>query len=137
MAGHQRLLLLAAGGGLLLLLVVAAWLTPDPRGLGTHQRLGLPPCSFLQLTGWRCPSCGMTTSWSYLVRGQIGSSLRANAGGMLLGLICLVMVPWSLISGLRGRWLVAPGPAAVLAMMMVLVAVTLVDWLVRFFLVPP
>jgi hypothetical protein len=137
-ACYQRLLLIAAGGGLLSLLLVAAWLTPDPRGLGTHQRLGLPPCSFRQVTGWRCPSCGMTTSWSHLVRGELSSSLRSNAGGTLLGLACLVLAPWSLISGLRGRWWGRPpGPTLALAMTLVLVAVTLADWVLRFLLVPP
>jgi hypothetical protein len=117
---------------LLSLLVLAARLSPDPRGLGTHQRLGLPPCSFLQLTGWRCPSCGMTTSWAHLVRGQIVASVRSNAGGTLLGLTCLVLAPWALVSGLRGRWLGKPlGERAALALVLLLLIVTTADWLIR------
>ncbi|MCL4206567.1 MAG: DUF2752 domain-containing protein [Pirellulaceae bacterium] len=124
--------MVAIATGLLSLLLVAAWLPPDPRGFGTHQRLGLPPCSFRQLTGWRCPSCGMTTAWSCLMRGRIAASFQANAGGALLGLVCLVVAPWALISGLRGRWLGRlPGPVVTLGLVPVLLVVTLADWLVR------
>lgn len=129
---RQRTLLVAIATGLLSLLLVAAWLPPDPRGFGTHQRLGLPPCSFRQLTGWRCPSCGMTTAWSCLMRGRIAASFQANAGGALLGLVCLVVAPWALISGLRGRWLGRPpGSVVTLGLVPVLLVVTLADWLVR------
>ena len=133
---QQRTLLVAVAAGLLSLLLVAAWLPPDPRGFGTHQRLGLPPCSFRQLTGWRCPSCGMTTAWSCLMRGRIGASFQANTGGALLGLVCLVAAPWALISGLRGRWLGRPpGSAVALGLVPMLLVVTLVDWLVRWLIV--
>jgi hypothetical protein len=128
----QRMLLVAGAAGLLSLLVLAAWLPPDPQGFGTHQRLGLPPCSFFEWTGWRCPSCGMTTAWSCLMRGRIGASFQANAGGALLGLVCLAAVPWALISGLRGRWLGRPTESAMTrGLVPVLLVVTLVDWLVR------
>ena len=131
-AASQRILLVVLATGLISLLVVAAWLPPDPRGYGTHQQLGLPPCSFQQLTGWRCPSCGMTTSWSHLVRGQIAASFRANSGGALLGLVCLVVAPWALMCGLRGRWLFKPpGPSVAMALALTVTGVTLADWLIR------
>src|SRR5687768_15883893 len=50
------------GAAMWSLLVVASMLQPDSRGMGTHEQLGMPPCTFLFLTGIRCPSCGMTTS---------------------------------------------------------------------------
>jgi hypothetical protein len=129
---QQRVVLVAAAIGLLALLLVAAWLPPDPRGFGTHQRLGLPPCSFRQWTGWRCPSCGMTTAWSCLMRGRIGASFQANTGGALLGLMSVVAVPWALVSGLRGRWFGRPPePAVALSLAWMLLAVTLADWLIR------
>ena len=31
------------------LLITAAWLTPNRRGMGTHQQLGLPACTIVQL----------------------------------------------------------------------------------------
>lgn len=131
----QRAVLLTTGAVLLSLLALAAVLEPDPRGLGTHERLGLPPCTFRQLTGYRCPSCGMTTSWAQLVRGRIVDAFRDNAGGALLGLVSMLLAPWSLISGGRGRWLWGRiEPRAVFAAVWLWVAVTLIDWGVRFFL---
>jgi hypothetical protein len=137
LAWHQRVLMIGAGLLLLALLGVAAYLPPDPRGFGTHQGLGLPPCTFRQLTGLRCPSCGMTTSWSCLMRGKIVESFQANSGGAVLGLTCVVLAPWILLSGLRGRWLGRElGPFAAMILTMTLLAVTLADWLIREFLIP-
>lgn len=99
-------------------LAVAGRLKPHPDGLGTHQQLGLPPCTILMMWGIRCPSCGMTTSWSYFVRGQWWMSLRSNAAGTLLAVIasssvivlfagfasgkmpgrgCLVLATWAMV----------------------------------------
>ena len=129
-----RLLLVAIGGVLLLLLVTAAAIKPDKRGYGTHQRLGLPPCSFKVVTGVRCPSCGMTTSWAYLVRGQIVNSVKSNCGGAFLGLVVIVMAPWALASGVRGRWLWRPfNERMALVTALTLISITLIDWSVRFF----
>ncbi|MEO9594745.1 DUF2752 domain-containing protein [Rhodopirellula bahusiensis] len=77
------------GGGLL---GVARSLSPASAGLGTHQQLGLPPCSMRMLFGVRCPACGMTTSWSWLTRGDLVASAQASFTGMLLGLFVLALV---------------------------------------------
>jgi hypothetical protein len=69
----------------------------------THLQLGLPPCNFRMLTGMPCPSCGMTTSFAFLARGDVENSLRANAVGTLLAVLCLACIPWGLWSALRGR----------------------------------
>jgi hypothetical protein len=89
---------------------VAAWLNPynpdgSARTLATHTGLGLPPCTFYYLTGLPCPSCGMTTSFALLVRGDVLHSLRANAVGTLLALFCLMLIPWCLASVVRKRTL--------------------------------
>jgi hypothetical protein len=73
------------------------------RLMGTHTEMGLPPCTFYHLTGYPCPSCGMTTSFSLLVRGDVVNSLRANAVGTLLAVVCLALIPWGLASAWRGR----------------------------------
>lgn len=124
---------LALGGAMLIgLLGIAGLLRPDPRGYGTHQGLGLPPCTVVALYGVRCPACGMTTSWSYLVRGRIWSACRANSGGTILGLLALTSGPWMLISGVRGRWWIGiPSEALVVSIGIAVVAVTLGDWIVR------
>jgi hypothetical protein len=128
------MLLLIVGGILIGLLAVAAMIEPDERGYGTHQRLGLPPCTFQFVTGVRCPSCGMTTSWAYLVRGQLIKSLKSNTGGTLVGVIAMLLAPWALLSGLRGRWFWKSfNDWAALIVTLAVILVTLVDWSVRFF----
>jgi hypothetical protein len=103
--GQVRSLLAMLGVGLAVLLAVAAYLQPDrERHYGTHEQLGLPPCTFYLLFGVPCPTCGMTTAWAHLVRGEIFAACRANAGGALLGAMAIFAVPWSLVAALRGRW---------------------------------
>ena len=129
-----RILLVVVGIVLLAMLGVAATIEPDERGYGTHQRLGLPPCTFQVVTGVRCPSCGMTTSWAHLVRGHLIKSLKSNAGGTLVGVIAILLAPWAVLSGLRGRWLWRPfDDWTALGVTLAVILVTLVDWAVRFF----
>jgi hypothetical protein len=70
----------------------------QPRRMETHRQLGLPPCTFKYLTGLPCPSCGMTTSFALLVRGDLLNSVKANAAGTLLALFGLALIPWSMAS---------------------------------------
>ena len=118
--------------GLLALLSVAAFLEPDPRGLGTHQQFGLPPCTFRFLFGRPCPTCGMTTSWAHLVRGQPIGALGANVGGALLATLAVVSVPWLAASAARGRWLGwAPNSIVMAWVGLAILLVTLIDWGIR------
>lgn len=129
-----RLVLVLAGGFLLSLLIVARWLEPSPRGLGTHQQLGLPPCRFQEMFGRRCPACGMTTSWSHLTRGQVVAALTVNTGGTLLAILAMITGPWLLLSGLRGRWWGEPPHEFVVVILCVVVTlVILVDWMTRLY----
>jgi hypothetical protein len=126
------LLPLAAGGCLLAMLATAAWLSPSPQGIGTHQQLGLPPCTFVAWLGIRCPSCGMTTSWSYMLRGNVLGAIEANAGGALLAVTAAVCGPWLVGSALLGRWLGGrPREWLTVAVGVAIVIVTLVQWTVR------
>jgi hypothetical protein len=83
--------------------VLAFVLEPDPRGLGTHEQLGLPPCGFLRDHGVPCISCGMTTAFVAMAHGQPLFALRANPFGTLLFLLA-VLAPLhfahSLVTGL-------------------------------------
>ena len=129
---YIRGLLVVLGGGLISLLIVAMCLTPSSKGYGTHTQLGLNPCSFTTMVGFRCPSCGMTTSWSHLVRGNIFQSLRSNSGGTMLALASAVSGPWLLVSGLIGRWWIRqPNEWAVVGVATLIVIVTMVDWGIR------
>ena len=103
----QRVLLLALGMLVLAGFGLALSLAPSPSGRGTHRQLGFPPCSILSLTKTPCPTCGMTTSFSHFVRGEWASAIRANSSGFLLACVCLVFLPWSAVTAVRGRvWLV-------------------------------
>jgi hypothetical protein len=128
--------LLAVAFGLVAVFGIAAWLDPyDSEGrarrLETHLQIGLPPCSFRSLTGVPCPSCGMTTSFALLVRGDLENSLRANAVGTLLALFGLLLVPWCLASVLLKRPLVVGSfERAITSIVVVFVVLLLTRWLV-------
>ena len=88
---------------MLAVLIVARNLSPDSNGFGTHQQLGLPPCTSVALFGVKCPSCGMTTSWSLATRGEFIEAARANAGGLVLAIIAMAYLPASCYFTWRGR----------------------------------
>lgn len=84
--GRRRGLLAALLLGIVAVIGVALSLEPDPRGYGTHEALGLPPCGLVFLTRGRvpCPSCGMTTSFAHAARLQLADSFRAHPFGLVL-----------------------------------------------------
>ena len=103
--------------GSCLVLGVAVWLDPDPRGFGTHEQLDLPPCHYLELTGSPCVTCGMTTSFSNMIRLNVVGAWNANPMGLVLFLLTCTMPPWfghalwtgkdpfRFVAGRLGRWL--------------------------------
>jgi hypothetical protein len=95
---HALLLL-----GVLVMVGVGLYLTPDPAGHGTHQQLGLPPCTIYYLTGRPCPSCGLTTSVSAILHGQFGLAWRANPTGFLIVVAAGAVALNSLFALLWGR----------------------------------
>ena len=105
-----RATLLAIGVALAGVFGIALYLDPynpdgSPRTMATHTKLGMPPCNFVMLTGGKpCPSCGMTTSFALLVRGDVRASLRANWVGTLMAGFGLVLIPWAALSAARGRY---------------------------------
>lgn len=74
-------------------LTVARLLTPSPRGVGTHEQLGLPPCMFLKLTGIPCPSCGLTTSFAHAVRLHFYESFVTQPFGLIACMVAFLLVP--------------------------------------------
>lgn len=115
----------------LALLVVASVLRPAADGLGTHQQLGLPPCSMRVLLGVRCPACGMTTSWSHFMRGDWVASLQSNIGGFGLALTTIFFSPIAITSAIRGRWPSAKFQRSLVVTLLAIAAVTGVEWTVR------
>jgi hypothetical protein len=93
-----RCSLLVAAAGLMGLLAIAIRLEPDPRGFGTHTQLGLGPCAYLTSTGRLCPTCGMTTAYAWVVRGNLGRSWQANPAGCLFALLSVPLAAWLITS---------------------------------------
>lgn len=81
---QARLIALLVAAAAAWVLIVAVRLEPDARGVSTHTQLGLQPCSFLERTGIPCAGCGMTTSFAYLVRGNVVQSFIAQPFGLIL-----------------------------------------------------
>lgn len=79
-----RLIALAVAVGCLAVLIMAAGLTPSPSGVASHKGLGLQSCALLERTSVPCPSCGMTTSFTWFVRGNLPASMYVQPMGMAL-----------------------------------------------------
>ena len=94
MSGWVRGMLVGIALGLTVLFAVAAWLNPyqkdgSARRMETHMQLGLPECTFKRVTGYPCPSCGMTTSFALTIRGDLLNGVQANCVGVVLALTLL------------------------------------------------
>ncbi|MBS1723242.1 MAG: DUF2752 domain-containing protein [Armatimonadetes bacterium] len=63
---------------------VGLCLHPSSEHHGTHTQLGLPPCPSVILFGRPCPGCGLTTSWTALLHGDLNASIQAHALGPVL-----------------------------------------------------
>ncbi|MCI0460891.1 MAG: DUF2752 domain-containing protein [Gemmataceae bacterium] len=129
-----RVILVFLAGLASLVMAVAIYLDPyEPDGtpllLETHRQLGLPECTFKMAVGVPCPSCGMTTSFAQLVRGDVLSSLRANAAGTLLAVLTLAFIPWALVSATRGHLLyIRSVERALMRVVILFLVVMLVRW---------
>lgn len=104
MYAYGRVDKLVAGGALVsacAVLATAAWLKPAATGYGTHMQLGLPPCNFLLWTHHPCPSCGLTTCFAWMMRGQIAKAFFANPFGILAFLGTVAAIPAAVVLMLR------------------------------------
>jgi hypothetical protein len=113
---------------------IALWLDPrddagQPLWSQTHRKLGLPECQFRRMTGIPCPSCGMTTSFAWLMHGRLDYSLRANAVGTLLACFWLFLIPWSLLCAIRARpYLILSFDRAITWAVIIFVVLLLTRW---------
>jgi hypothetical protein len=94
---------LAASLGCLALLVTAAKLIPSPTGIGTHTELMMAPCAFLARTGLPCPTCGMTTSFAWFVRGNWLASFYVQPMGFVVAILAVATFWAGLYIALTGR----------------------------------
>lgn len=114
--GGTFLLRLGATAGLLSiagLFTLALAVEPDPSGMGTHQRFGLPPCTFFVITGFPCPTCGVTTAFAHMIRFEVLDAISAQPFGAALFLVALLSFAWCIATIIYGRkpsdWLASKG----------------------------
>ncbi|XAM00488.1 DUF2752 domain-containing protein [Phycisphaeraceae bacterium D3-23] len=100
---HNRLIALPVFLAGSTVLGLAAWMEPDSSGMGTHQQLGLPPCSFEQVTGLPCATCGCTTSFAHAAEGSLLTSLTTQPFGAVLAVMTAMAVlisGWALVTNM-------------------------------------
>lgn len=98
----ERVLYAFLALGAALVLVSAYLLDPDPRGTGTHSRLGLAPCVMMVKLGMPCPFCGMTTSFAHLAKGRLVRGILAQPFGLVLFALTLGAIPVLSYGAVRG-----------------------------------
>jgi len=103
---RERLLAAALGAGLLSVLGVAAWLVPDDRGHGTHEQLdflpGMQACTWATALEAPCPTCGMTTSFTWAAEGDFAAAFATQPFGALLSILAATAFWGSLHVALTG-----------------------------------
>ena len=135
LSGRRRLWAAIVGLALLCPLALVLLLTPDSQGHGTHEQLGLPPCTLVVLFGTRCPTCGSTTAFTHVARGELVEAFRANVAGALLAMLSLPAGIWVCLSAIRGRWLITvPNGVAAALVAVVFLVIAVVDWLFRLYI---
>ena len=85
---------------------VAMWLTPSAKGYGTHLQLGMGECVAMSLTGWPCPMCGMTTTFTHMAHGSVVQAFFTQPFGVVL-FSCTVLVAvigWADVIAARGLY---------------------------------
>ena len=80
-------------------LLLASLLTPDARGHGTHEQLGLPPCMTQRVLGIPCLFCGMTTSFAWFAHGHPVHAFFVQPAAALLATL---LIFGSIAAGLAG-----------------------------------
>ena len=96
----------------LLVTGIGLWLHADPRGHGTHKQLGLAACPSAALFGRPCPGCGLTTSWTALLHGDLPASFRAHLFGPMSYVLFTAVSLLSLYALLTRRRLVVDSVGA-------------------------
>lgn len=82
--GFNRAVGLGLAAPTLTVLGIARMLTPAAEGVGTHMQLGLGGCTMLTLTGWPCPMCGMTTTFTHLAHFHVVDAFWTQPFGLVL-----------------------------------------------------
>jgi Protein of unknown function (DUF2752) len=83
--------------------VLAIVVEPDPRGFGTHERLGLPPCKPMEWWNVPCPGCGVTTSVALAGHGHFWASIHNQPFGFVTAIGLPLFGLWAIVTALRGK----------------------------------
>lgn len=62
--------------------------------LAQHDHTEFSVCIFKNVTGWACPSCGITRSVLSLLHGRIGEALWINPLGIVAALLLILIPIW-------------------------------------------
>lgn len=92
-----------AFAGLTALILVGVLTTPAEAGHGTHEQLGLPPCSWMVDWGLPCPGCGVTTSVSLFAHGRPVDAFVNQPFGFALALGAVLLPLATAVAHLRGQ----------------------------------
>mgnify|MGYP000954417987 CR=1 FL=1 len=82
-------------------LLISFFLTTD--GQTITYRIPFPltkfgiPCWFKMITGYNCPTCGMTRCFVYLSNFNLNGALIMNPAGVLLYFFLLLQIPYRLL----------------------------------------
>lgn len=102
-ATRDRLVALVLGTPAWAVLGIAAWLDADPQGHGTHKQLGLGTCTILGMTGWPCPMCGMTTTFTHMAHFSVLDAVATQPFGVVLFIGTLAVALLSLADLVRPK----------------------------------
>ncbi len=72
-------------------------------GLTTPEWIPLPDCRFKMLTGYSCPSCGMTHSFHAFATGRPAAAFHYNWMGPVLFVILIILFLKLLVEALAGK----------------------------------
>lgn len=128
----SRMIAAAVAVAVAVVLSLARLLSPDPRGLGTHEQLGLFPCPSAWLFRIPCPFCGMTTAFALMAHGQVAAAFRVQPAGALAFIVAVVVLVAAACAALSGRWFPAPAPERIAARVLpYAVALLLAAWVYK------
>ena len=101
-ATEERLWAGAWSLSVLALLGTASALHPAHEGFGTHEQLGLPGCVWMATFDAPCPTCGMTTAFSFAAHGSYWHSFLVQPFGAVLAVGAAVTFWFALHTAVTG-----------------------------------
>lgn len=104
LTASERTIAALAVAVIVMLLAGARILGPDPRGLGTHEQLGLAACRMWTYLHIPCPFCGMTTAWCWMVRGETLRAFATQPAGAFACIAAAAAVLPLAGAAIFGRW---------------------------------